>query len=64
MGPKVVLLYPPNQSLPGVMCKPNGSLAYPYLAGALLERGIETSIFDACVGNEKDELRNVFYKSC
>ena len=63
MDPKVVLLYPPNQSLPGVMCKPNGSLAYPYLAGALLEHGIEVSIFDACVGSEKDELSVMFYHS-
>ncbi|TSC71406.1 MAG: hypothetical protein G01um101470_627, partial [Parcubacteria group bacterium Gr01-1014_70] len=64
MDPKVVLLYPPNQSLPGVMCKPNGSLAYPYLAGALMNHGIEVSIFDACVGNDKDDLQNVFYHSC
>ena len=63
MEPKVVLLYPPNQSLPGIMCKPNGSLAYPYLAGALTERNVETSIFDACVGNEKDDLGTVFYRS-
>ncbi len=45
---KVTLLYPPNQSWPGTMCKPNSSLAYPYLAGALIEKGIEVKIFDAC----------------
>ena len=63
MNLRVVLLYPPNQSLPGVMCKPNGSLAYPYLAGALAENGVDVSIFDACVGNEKDDLGGMFYKS-
>jgi hypothetical protein len=29
LNPRVPLLYPPNQYLPGMMCKPNGSLAYP-----------------------------------
>lgn len=60
---KVLLLYPPEQSWPEMMCKPNGSLAYPMLAGALLEAGIEVEIYDACVGNEKDDLDEVFYKS-
>ncbi len=60
---KVTLLYPPNQAWPGTMCKPNGSLAYPYLAGALKEKNIEVNIFDACVGNEKDSLDEIFYKS-
>jgi anaerobic magnesium-protoporphyrin IX monomethyl ester cyclase len=63
MYPAVVLLYPPNQSLPGGMCKPNGSLAYPYLAGALQDHEVEVSIFDACVGNAKDNLQDVFYRS-
>ena len=60
---QVTLLYPPEQTWPGTMCKPNGSLAYPMLAGALLEVGIEVKIFDACVGNDKDDLNEVFYKS-
>ena len=50
---KVTLLYPPEQTWPEMMCKPNGSLAYPMLAGALIENGTEVKIFDACVGNEK-----------
>lgn len=62
-NPKVTLIYPPNQSWPGWMCKPNGSLAYPYLAGALTDAGIEVNIYDACVGNDKDNLDEVFYKS-
>ena len=33
--PKVLLLYPPEQRWPGMMVKPNGSLAYPALGGAL-----------------------------
>jgi radical SAM superfamily enzyme YgiQ (UPF0313 family) len=57
----VLLLYPPNQSWPGSMCKPNGSLAYPSLAGALLERDINVQIYDACVGNEQDDLQQTFY---
>ena len=32
---KILLLYAPEQTWPGYMCKPNGSLAYPYLGGAL-----------------------------
>ena len=61
--PKVTLLYPPNQSWPDTMCKPNGSLAYPHLAGALIRHGVEVDIFDACVGNEHDDLQETFYKS-
>ena len=38
---KVVLLYPPHQSWTDTMCKPNGSLAYPNLAGALQEIGVD-----------------------
>ena len=61
-SPKVTLLYPPEQNWPGSMCKPNGSLAYPMLGGALLEQNIDTKVFDACVGNDKDNLKEVFYK--
>jgi hypothetical protein len=39
----------------------NGSLAYPSLAGALREAGFEVNIFDACVGNEKDDLAERFH---
>lgn len=60
---KVALLYPPEQNWSDTMCKPNGSLAYPMLGGALIEAGIEVKVFDACVGNEKDDLNEVFYKS-
>jgi len=58
----VTLLYPPNQTWPGNMCKPNGSLAYPSLAGALLEMGVFVEIFDAAVGNDEDRLEITFYK--
>ena len=61
--PQVTLLYPPNQSWPGWMCKPNGSLAYPNLGGALIEAGIEVKVFDACVGKEEDDLEEMFYTS-
>ena len=59
----VLLLYPPEQTWPSMMCKPNGSLAYPNLAGSLLEAGINTKIYDACVGNDDDDLNEVFYKN-
>lgn len=62
-NPKITLIYAPNQSWPDTMCKPNGSLAYPSLGGALIEAGIEVKVFDACVGNEKDDLKEMFYKS-
>ena len=58
--PKVTLLYPPNQSWPGTMCKPNGSLAYPNLGGALLDMGVEVVVYDACVGNECDSSDDAF----
>jgi len=59
---KTILLYPPHQAWKGTMCKPNGSLAYPYLAGALRDAGHTVEIFDACVGNNKDDL-NLFFNS-
>lgn len=59
----VLLLYPPEQTWPDMMCKPNGSLAYPMLAGALIDASINVGIYDACVGNEKDDLTKVFYET-
>ena len=44
------------------MVKPNGSLAYQYLGGALRDIGIETYVYDACVGNGDDNLDNFFNK--
>ena len=60
---KVLLLYPPEQSWPSMMVKPNGSLAYPYLGGALRDIGVEVDVYDACVGNNKDNLEDFFKKS-
>ena len=60
---KVLLLYPPEQAWQGTMVKPNGSLAYPYLGGALRDIGVEVYVYDACVGNEKDNLNDFFKKS-
>jgi len=60
---KFLFLYPPEQTWPGFMCKPNGSLAYPYLVGALREIGVESYIYDACCGNEEDDLDKFFYES-
>ena len=58
---KILFLYPPEQSWPKTMVKPNGSLAYPYLGGALRDINIESYIYDACVGNDDDDLNNFFY---
>jgi len=63
MSIKVTLLYPPHQTWPGSLVKPNGSLAYPMLAGALLEHDIEVNIVDAIVGTDKETVDEVFYKS-
>ena len=60
---KVLLLYPPEQAWPGTMVKPNGSLAYPYLGGALRDIGVEVRIYDACVGDSSDNLDDFFNKS-
>jgi len=60
---KVLLLYPTEQSWPGMMVKPNGSLAYPYLGAALRDVGVEVYVYDACVGNEHDNLEDFFKKS-
>jgi radical SAM superfamily enzyme YgiQ (UPF0313 family) len=60
---KILLLYPPEQSWPGTMVKPNGSLAYPYLGGSLKEIGVETDVYDACVGNDDDNLDDFFNKN-
>ena len=60
---KILFLYPPEQSWPKTMVKPNGSLAYPYLAGALRDINVESYVYDACVGNDDDDLDNFFYKS-
>jgi anaerobic magnesium-protoporphyrin IX monomethyl ester cyclase len=60
--PKVLLLYPPEQRWPGMMVKPNGSLAYPALGGALREIDCYVEIYDACVGNDEDDINN-FYKT-
>jgi len=59
---KVLLLYPPEQAWPGMMVKPNGSLAYPYLGAALREIDVEVSVYDACVGNDNDNLEDFFTK--
>jgi len=59
---KVTLLYPPVQSWPGTMCKPNGSLAYPNLGGALLAHDVEVEVYDAAVGNHDDDLNATFYQ--
>ena len=59
----VLLLYPPEQNWPETLCKPNGSLAYPMLGGALRENDIEVDVYDACVGNDEDNLNDIFYKS-
>ena len=60
---RILFLYPPEQSWPKTMVKPNGSLAYPYLGGALRDINVESYIYDACVGNDDDNLDDFFNKS-
>ena len=60
--PKVLLLYPPEQRWPDMMVKPNGSLAYPALGGALRDINCYVEVYDACVGNDDDDI-NEFYQS-
>jgi len=60
---KILFLYPPEQSWPKTMVKPNGSLAYPYLGGALRDISVESHVYDACVGNDDDNLDDFFSKS-
>ena len=59
--PRVLLLYPPEQNWPETLCKPNGSLAYPMLAGALRDINVDVEIYDACVGNNQDDFKKFFY---
>lgn len=61
--PRVLLLYPPEQRWPGHMVKPNGSLAYPMLGGALREIDCYVEVYDACVGNDDDSDRTIFNKT-
>ena len=49
---KILFLYPPEQSWPGTMVKPNGSLAYPYLGGALRD-----DAWNTCNSEEFKSLR-------
>jgi len=59
---KVLLLYPPEQQWPGCIVKPNGSLAYPYLGGALRDIGVEAYVYDATVGDKNDNTDDFFGK--
>ncbi|BCB92029.1 hypothetical protein Psuf_093420 [Phytohabitans suffuscus] len=56
----MLLLSPPVQSPPGATNKPNASLAYPNLAGAVRAHGVDVRIFDACVGDGDDPLEEMF----
>ncbi len=58
--PSVLLLYPPTQAAPGTVDKPNGSLAYPNLGGALRAHGVPVRVYDACVGGGGDPLEELF----
>src|SRR5262245_956859 len=57
---RVLLLAPPVQTPPGATNKPNASLAYPNLAGAVRAHGGDVRIFDACVGDGDDPLEEMF----
>ncbi len=59
--PRFMLMYSPLQFAAQDSVKPDGSLSLPYIAGALREAQFEVKILDACVGNEKDDLKDTFY---
>lgn len=61
--PKVLLMYPPNQLMPGETPRPDGSLGPLYLAGALRKMGLEADLLDAVVGTEDDTLQDTFYRN-
>ena len=55
------MMYSPLQFAQQDTVKPDGSLSLPYIAGALRNANFEVKILDACVGSEKDNLRDTFY---
>ena len=59
--PRFLLMYSPLQFAPQDSVKPDGSLSPPYVAGALRDANFDVKILDACVGNEKDDLKDSFY---
>ncbi|MEV6692206.1 radical SAM protein [Micromonospora sp. NPDC051196] len=59
---RVLLLNPPLQNPPGQAYKPNASLAYPNLAGALRAHGADVRVYDACVGDEGDPFEDTYNK--
>ena len=59
--PRFLLMYSPLQFAPQDSVKPDGSLSLPYVAGALRNADFEVKILDACVGDEKDDLKDTFY---
>ena len=59
--PRVLLMYPPEQNWEKTLCKPNGSLAYPMLGGALRRIGVDVEVYDACVGNDDDNYKDFFF---
>jgi len=60
--PSFLLLYSPLQFGENEMAKPDGSLSLPYLAGALRAAGFQVALLDISVGNDKDDLRETFFK--
>jgi anaerobic magnesium-protoporphyrin IX monomethyl ester cyclase len=57
---RVLLLSPPLQTHEWLTNKPNAGLAYPNLAGALRDHGVDVRIFDASVGDDDDPLEEMF----
>lgn len=59
---KTLLMYPPLQFQSGIVATPDGSLALPYLAGALRDADFEVSIFDASTGKDGEDLNESFFR--
>lgn len=60
--PRFLLMYSPLQFAPQDTVKPDGSLSLPYVGGALRDAGFDVSLLDASVGNEKDDLKDSFFR--
>lgn len=57
---RFLLMYSPLQFRPEDSAKPDGSLALPYLAGALRRSGFDVDILDACAGADRHPIETTF----
>lgn len=61
-SPRFLLAFPPMQFAPDEMVRPDGTLALPYLDGALTAAGFHSEILDMAIGPEADGLEETFHR--